>query len=268
MMKNSHKAFLQCFMSRGILTNKEVREWHKRAVETYDGAEGFDNKRLAEFVNTINLNIKPMHMEIKKIIDEATGTHCYGLTNTVESEITRVASDYSPAEHEFFKKLVEQLVESDTGSLTSIECLNLVHTLENVKMTKKEAEALLGRLQQDNWVQKSQKSGGYSLAPRSLLELEQYIIETYPDVTKCNMCSQLCLQGHCCGECDAKMHFHCAARFFDKKNEKTCPSLSCSAKWDHVTVVAASQKDAASSTQIPAADETPTSSSSRRQSRR
>ena len=42
-------------------------------------AETSDISRLAEFVNTINTKIRPLHLQIKKAINEVTAAQYYGL---------------------------------------------------------------------------------------------------------------------------------------------------------------------------------------------
>lgn len=76
--------------------------------------------------------------------------------------------------------------------------------------------------------------GKISLATRSLLELDQYILEIYQDdVEKCNICKKLCLKGQTCPSCGTKLHFHCASKLFEKEENPKCPKQGCKKAWPY-----------------------------------
>ncbi|XP_041358755.1 non-structural maintenance of chromosomes element 1 homolog [Gigantopelta aegis] len=233
-MRPSHQMFLQTFMSRGILDAKEVKLMYKQCCEQfqehYSDNEEERRRVLAEFVRTINSNLHPLHMEIKKGVNEDDGSNYYGLVSISESQITKLASDYTPNELEFFKKIVGLIVEADEGSISSIEALNQTEKLEK-KISKNDAQDLLEKLQLEKWL--SLTRGRVSLATRAILELEQYIKDVYPDTAKmCNLCKKLCLKGQGCEECGTKFHLHCASRFF-RQDEAHCPGEGCGVAWVH-----------------------------------
>ncbi|KAK2176673.1 hypothetical protein NP493_647g00000 [Ridgeia piscesae] len=227
-LRDSHRLFLQSFMSRGILPSKEVRQLYQQACERF--GEASDLGRLAEFVNRINIKISPLHLQIKKGINEVTAAQYYGLVNTAESDITRLSSTYTVNELEFYKKIIESIVDSDDGVMSSTDALNLTSQLEK-KMLKKDAEDLISKFERDNWLELNPK-GEIALSTRAILELDQYIQNQYPNLAvKCNMCHRLCLQGETCSRCDVKLHFSCAERYFDKQEKHHCPSSACNAPW-------------------------------------
>jgi len=224
-------------MSRGILTGGEVKLLHKFVHQRF--GQPYEASRLAEFVNTINIHIRPLHLEIKKIVNEVTEVHCYALANNAESDITRLSSDYSVNELEFFKKLVEAVVESEGGCISSTEALNLTEDLER-KMTKKDAQDLLEKLEKSKWV--FQDKGQIYLSPRSILELDKYIQDQFPAMaTKCNLCNRLCITGKNCPRCDVKLHNHCAARYFNGQSDNICPGKECSVEWTDLPAPKSSQ---------------------------
>lgn len=236
-MNDGHRLFLQSFMSRGILNAKEVKQLFKICCLKYKIPHP-ENEReaqapLLEFVRTINNHIEPFHMQIRKGVSEDDGSSSYGLVCTSESTITKLASDYTPSELEFFKKLIEIIVASDNAEVGSTETLNLVSRLENVKkLSKDDAEDLLSRLETNKWIKMTH--GKISLATRSLLELDQYILEIYQDdVEKCNICKKLCLKGQTCPSCGTKLHFHCASKLFEKEENPKCPKQGCKKAWPH-----------------------------------
>ena len=237
-MRDSHKLFLQSFMSRGLLDAKEVRQLYKTCClkfnDHYAEKEEDQKQHLLEFVRTINRNIQPFHMEIKKGVSEEEGKSFYCLVCTSDSSITKLASDYTTSEMDFFKRLIEGIIDSDNGEIGSTAALNTTDKLDKKmkKMSKQDAQNLLERLEAQKWIKINR--GRVSLATRSLLELEQYILDVYQMITdKCNVCKRLCVKGQVCDSCSTKLHFHCATRFFQKKENPRCPDPKCGVLWTH-----------------------------------
>ncbi|XP_064605105.1 non-structural maintenance of chromosomes element 1 homolog [Liolophura sinensis] len=233
-MENSHRMFLQAFMSRGILDAKDVIKLFQlvcdRCNEPVPESADERKRRLAELVITINTAIKQFSLEIRKGVSEDNGANYYCLINIQESPITRMASDYTPNELEFFKKIVGSIVASETGTIGSTDALNLTNQLGK-KMSKEAAQDMLRRMIRDNWM--TLVDGQYGMATRALLELEQYIREQYPNLaTLCNLCKKLCLQCQTCEQCNTKLHRACAARFFNQKKDVRCPGINCNAVWE------------------------------------
>ncbi|XP_012500472.1 PREDICTED: non-structural maintenance of chromosomes element 1 homolog isoform X2 [Propithecus coquereli] len=76
------------------------------------------------------------------------------------------------------------------------------------------------------------KEGEFTLHGRAILEMEQYIRETYPDSMKiCNICHSLLIQGQSCETCGIKMHLPCVAKYFQSNSEPHCPH--CNDYWPH-----------------------------------
>ncbi|KAK7501082.1 hypothetical protein BaRGS_00007567 [Batillaria attramentaria] len=232
-MTPAHQMFLQAFMARGLLNSKEVKDLFRKSLELNDvqvpESEEERKRQLVKFIRTISDHVSPFHLDIRKGVSEDDGTNFYCLVNNVENHITKMASDYSSSELDFFKKLVEQIVEND-GAIGSTAALNIV--TQDKKLTKNDAQDLLLRLENDRWIM--QKEGKVSLSIRSILELDQYIQDVYPDsVKKCNVCKQICLKGQMCEDCGVKIHIHCAIRFFHRQENPRCPDQDCGAQWTH-----------------------------------
>ncbi|XP_052258000.1 non-structural maintenance of chromosomes element 1 homolog isoform X2 [Dreissena polymorpha] len=230
-LKSSHHMFIQAFMTRGVMNGTEVFNLLKLSCEKYgDYDEASRTQLLLDYCHTINSNISMLGLEIKKGKDETNGTGYYGLVNTVESNITLLASQYTENELQFFKMLLEEFVKSESGTIGSIEALGISEKIPK-KMSKTDANQLLDRFEREKWIGKS-KEGRMYLGIRGVMEMEQYIFEMFEDfAVRCNMCKKLCIQGARCmnGECETRMHFHCAQRVFRGKSEKRCPE--CRGPW-------------------------------------
>nr|KAG5709536.1 hypothetical protein BaRGS_001586 [Batillaria attramentaria] len=145
--------FLQAFMARGLLNSKEVKDLFRKSLELNDvqvpESEEERKRQLVKFIRTISDHVSPFHLDIRKGVSEDDGTNFYCLVNNVENHITKMASDYSSSELDFFKKLVEQIVEND-GAIGSTAALNIV--TQDKKLTKNDAQDLLLRLENDRWI--------------------------------------------------------------------------------------------------------------------
>ncbi|POI21080.1 hypothetical protein CIB84_015173, partial [Bambusicola thoracicus] len=110
-----------------------------------------------------------------------------------ETEITKMASDYAENELELFRKTMDLIILSENGFASSTDILNSADQLKTKKMKKKEAEQVLKIFVDDKWL--SERNGEYTLHTRCIMEMEQYILSTYPDIAKkCNICHSLAIQ--------------------------------------------------------------------------
>ncbi|XP_022092099.1 non-structural maintenance of chromosomes element 1 homolog [Acanthaster planci] len=225
---DAHRLALQSFLSRGVMSITEVKELHKTACETFN--VHFENTMecLQSFLEKINENISSVGMEIRSKKDEEKGKLMFALVRTTESELGRLSSDYQKNDLELFKKILDLIVESESGSASSTDVLNLTSHLKE-KMSKQEAQKILSRLIKEKWLTESQ--GEISLSPRSMMELEHYLADVYEeDVRYCHLCKEIALKGELCS-CGLKLHSFCAARLFRGKSDFRCPG--CEEVWDY-----------------------------------
>uniref|UniRef100_UPI00398F6C72 non-structural maintenance of chromosomes element 1 homolog isoform X2 n=1 Tax=Pristiophorus japonicus TaxID=55135 RepID=UPI00398F6C72 len=180
-LNESHRRFLQTMMSQGILEGSVMRKLHKHCCETHKAHYRHDH--LDDFIKSINGHLQPLFMEIRKGMSEDDGRQHYALINLAETEITRMAFDYTETELELFKKTMDLVLESESGMVSSTDILNLADQLQPKKMKKKEVEQVLQRFVQDKW---------------------------------------LC-EGQTCEVCGAKVHLPCAAKYFCGREEPCCP---------------------------------------------
>nr|XP_056722520.1 non-structural maintenance of chromosomes element 1 homolog [Euleptes europaea] len=227
-MTDAHRQFLQALLSQGIVQSERAASLHRQCCELHRVHYAAD--KLDDFIHVANLQLQPLFMEIRKGMSEDTGQTCYALVNLAESEVTRMASDYSETELELFKKTMDLIVLSENGFVSSTAVLNLADQLKPKKMKKKEAEQVLRRFVQDKWL--SEKEGEVTLHTRCILELEQYILSHYPDTArKCHICHTLVIQSQVCADCGVAMHSPCLARYFQAQTEPRCPQ--CKQFWPH-----------------------------------
>jgi hypothetical protein len=83
---------------------------------------------------------------------------------------------------------------------------------------------------QSKWL--IEKEGEFALHGQAILEMEQFILESYPDAVKiCNICHGFLIQGQSCETCGIRMHLPCVAKYFQSTPELHCPH--CNDYWPH-----------------------------------
>uniref|UniRef100_A0A8I5N0R7 Non-structural maintenance of chromosomes element 1 homolog n=1 Tax=Papio anubis TaxID=9555 RepID=A0A8I5N0R7_PAPAN len=164
-MTDVHRRFLQLLMTHGVLEEWDVKRLQRHCYKVHDRNATVD--KLEDFINNINSVLESLYIEIKRGVTEDDGRPIYAL--------------------------LELIIDSETGFASSTNILNLVDQLKGKKMRKKEAEQVLQKFVQNKWL--IEKEGEFTLHGRAILEMEQYIRETYPDAVKiCNICHSLLIQ--------------------------------------------------------------------------
>lgn len=226
-MRESQRLFLQSVMAKQFLSEKETRNIYQKACSAFGDDSPPEN--FANFLDAINKSLRPLDMEIRRGISEDDGSVHYGLVNTAEDEHSKMATDFSPFDIVFFKKVMDQIIASPDGTISSTDALNTAADLEK-KMSITHAEELLKKLVKDKWM--SESLGSYSLGPRAMLELHPYLKRVYEDdVMDCMICHTIAIKGQCCTQCEGKIHLRCSARYFQGRTQKTCPNQQCGAVW-------------------------------------
>ncbi|XP_021787533.1 non-structural maintenance of chromosomes element 1 homolog isoform X3 [Papio anubis] len=201
-MTDVHRRFLQLLMTHGVLEEWDVKRLQRHCYKVHDRNATVD--KLEDFINNINSVLESLYIEIKRGVTEDDGRPIYAL--------------------------LELIIDSETGFASSTNILNLVDQLKGKKMRKKEAEQVLQKFVQNKWL--IEKEGEFTLHGRAILEMEQYIRETYPDAVKiCNICHSLLIQGQSCETCGIRMHLPCVAKYFQSNAEPRCPH--CNDYWPH-----------------------------------
>lgn len=227
-MTDVHRRFLQLLMTHGVLEEWEVERLQRHCYKVHD--RNAPVEKLEDFIYTINSALQSLYMEIKKGVTEDEGRPIYALVNLATTPISKMATDFAENELDLFRKALELITDSETGFASSTNILNLVDQLKGKKMRKKEAEQVLQKFVQSKWL--IEKEGEFTLHGRAILEMEQYIRETFPDSVKsCNICHSLLIQGQSCETCGVRLHLPCVAKYFRSNPEPRCPN--CNDYWPH-----------------------------------
>lgn len=112
---------------------------------------------------------------------------------------------------------------------------------EDKGLTGDQVEKLLAKLVEEKWIEKS-SAGFYRLAPRALMELRSWLLDTYnnPDepedwqrIKCCEACKEIVTIGQRCSnmECNVRLHNICEAAYWNSRQPShDCPT--CGTLWD------------------------------------
>ncbi|CAN8001587.1 unnamed protein product [Ixodes hexagonus] len=144
---DEHRLFLQIMLSRKILSLSELKEVIEFCHEKYQGncCNVVDDESLTRFISDINGKLTSFNMRIKHGVSEDDGKRFYALVNLKDNELSKCATMFSGNEMTYFKKLVQQIVESDNGTISSTEALNIADDLGNCRLQVTAAEDLIER---------------------------------------------------------------------------------------------------------------------------
>ncbi|WVQ78933.1 hypothetical protein IAT38_001025 [Cryptococcus sp. DSM 104549] len=257
---NLHRVFIQSMLSRRIVTVSIALELYKRAIaacreydEDFAPRYNSDKAGLASFVNDVSGILHSVSMEVVYAHDQKDGRQFLVLRNQVETDVAKIATDYSPAEVEYYRLVVEAIVmQYPKNSIAHGQALNLVSEVTGqTKMAKSVAEAVLTSLVSRGWLDKSPMRDRYSLGLRAISELETYLKSEFPEIIRnCARCKRAVWKGLICpdDECDAHYHVYCHKILADMPSRKgACVgckvSLSTLGEFKHLGEDAASRME-------------------------
>jgi hypothetical protein len=185
--------------------------------------------------------------EIRRAASDDDGTVFYGLVNTKNDELSKLATTYEPAQLHYLKALIEAILkppaDGEKGRITRADAAGIRTQLAKdshgasagsgsgvvTTLSSAAADETIASLVANHWLSSSTRNGDLSLGMRSLMELKPFI-ESLCD-SECTMCSEVVIRGQTCSNelCDTMMHFHCAKRWFENKPDKVCPT--CTRPW-------------------------------------
>ncbi|KAF6017193.1 NSMCE1 [Bugula neritina] len=239
----SQKMFLQSILHYGFMDSSTVKASYQSCRERYDEPTNLEDLR--NFLRDINAQIRFMDIEVRKGFDEDSGLACYVAINTVDNPFLQGTGKYTLKQMEYFKMLMKLIVLSDEGSITMVDALNAVDSLD-FKLSKHEAAQLIEKdwVTSDKWLKgvtpfqldRTQDeeyvadNTMITLGTRSIVELERYIRDTFSEYVKdCNICTRICIRGLVCRQCEHKVHAGCVKSYLSKQKQQIplCPNKQC-----------------------------------------
>lgn len=233
-------------------------------------------------IQNTNARISAFDFEIRSVRDQTRGERTYALVNTTSDTFTQLATSFTPDEIAYIKRLLDAMFEENNSRTREIMAVKKMRATQlakaptrnrqsqaatqidaeeeptqadaNVKsINHADCERVLQTLVSQGFFQVSRQLY-YSLAPRGLLELRNYLKETYNEppaedddeeiepvirIRDCEGCQEIVTIGLRCDnrDCGVRWHSRCANQFFGGQQEgaRRCPK--CKTDWTGNTYV-------------------------------
>ncbi|XP_015605474.1 uncharacterized protein LOC107272642 isoform X2 [Cephus cinctus] len=178
---NKHKALLQQIIEKGVMLNEEAQRLTVKL---------FDNDNVLLFANVLNSKLQTLNMEVKSVTCELSGDKYWMLSSTVQYDVAKCQTEFSPGELQLLRKIFTIIIESDTGSVSSINCLNLCSSLKS-ELSISNAQDFLTKMVELKYL--FLKDGIFFMGVRSIGELMPYFRAYYEQDTfhTCFLCKQV-----------------------------------------------------------------------------
>jgi hemerythrin len=274
---NRHRAFLQALFGRQTITFEDSKPLIS-AIESAHSPErptlpeDVSQDVLEDYIDRVNDAISPFDLEIRNTLHQTQRTRIYALVNTTSDALTQMATVHSADEIAYVKRVLDAMFETHntqraeimaTTGMQALELAKLPHdrresnaltqAAQNAALTKSQAENMLESMVAEGWFELSQR-GYYSLTPRALMELKDWLVRTYNDQAAesdeeddepprmrlkfCEACRDIVTVGQRCpsAPCNARLHDDCVGKIFRAQHgQQTCPS--CKTDWKDVGFV-------------------------------
>ena len=177
---NLHRMFLQGLLSKRVIELSDAKQMYQKCAQLTQEPQ----EALLDFLRAINKELDSVDMTIKTGNDPKTGKKCICLCNVNPDLIAKQATDYTPSELVYFKKLVFFVNKIDLIMtveprfyLSSTVALNASNKITPL-IAKTVAEEALNRFCRDGWL--NEVNGILSLGLRTILELGFFLMITRP----------------------------------------------------------------------------------------
>ncbi|RCI08546.1 hypothetical protein L249_8929 [Ophiocordyceps polyrhachis-furcata BCC 54312] len=268
---DTHRAFLQAFLSRGTLTFEESQSILAAIINAKRGDDGNTrpeqiNKSLfASYLGMVSEAASLFDYEIRSTVHQLSQQRVYALVNTSSDPQTQLATIYNAEELAFIKRLLDGIFDKynrprmELLAITEMQAIKFARpnrrqsrpgeggqssssSSSNDKGLKhSEVESVLAGLVQGGWLEKS-RSGFYSVTPRALLELRPWLIEMYNDaddvsqedwqrIKFCEACKDIVTAGLRCSEPDCTLRLHEICQEAFWRVRRTKTCPKCSRDW-------------------------------------
>ena len=270
---NRDRAFIQGILARGSLTFDEAKPMIAAIFAADDPEaprlrpEDISKDQFLSFINTAAGSLAAFDLRLRKHEHQLTKKIVYAVTNISSDPVTQLATTLAADEISFVKRLLDAMF--DTNNTPRLELMAIAGTPavnlrkpprkinsndpdeENGQQSQRnpdkglsidEAETVLHNMMEGGWLERTPKKY-LTLAPRGLMELRRWLVETYNDpdaeedewqrIKFCVACKEIVTMGQRCADrdCNARIHDTCSDSFFRSMlGQSKCPK--CGVSWD------------------------------------
>ncbi|PKS09041.1 hypothetical protein jhhlp_003654 [Lomentospora prolificans] len=268
---DTNRAFLQALMGRGFVTFRDAQEiiaGLRLAAGTEDvKLEHITQHDVDYYINSASDAVSQFDYQVRSAVHQANATRVWALVNTTSDPSTQLATTFTPDELSFVKRVFDAIFDTyntprmEKMCVTMQEAISLSRPPRNANnpntsindgdesqavstdkgLRHSDVNRVIEELVEGGWLEKSPE-GFYSPAPRALMELRTWLLDTYNDpdvpadewqrIKTCEACRDIVTYGYRCNDrdCLVRLHDSCEERFWRARRSKTCPK--CGKAWE------------------------------------
>ncbi|MBE3050213.1 hypothetical protein IMZ48_48495 [Candidatus Bathyarchaeota archaeon] len=263
---DTNRAFLQALMGRGSLTFEEGQQILASIFSVRDSEDVKPNSVTREefetYINTASEVVSQYDYQIRSALHQVTKERSWALVNTTSDPTTQLATTFTADEISFIKRVLDAIFDTYNTPRMEKLCITRAEAVALCRPPRHAPDASTGDATPTNttdrglrhsdvhrvmddlvagaWFEKS-PDGFYALAPRALVELRTWLLDTYNDpdapagewqrVKNCEACREVVTHGQRCAErdCTARIHDICEEALWRARRGRTCPQ--CDRGW-------------------------------------
>ena len=189
-----HRNICQLLLEKGIFSKPELIDLLGDCIEKHKSEasrgrlkrkhdEVKDGETLDKVLQTINAQLQPLGLKVARMKSRDRESNAwetyYGVVNLNEEDGFGKQGWLSKSEQEFFHKLVDEILESESKQVEAVVASNMGRDLSATsKLSVSDAGKCLKRLEEGQWLTKSDE-GYFSLGVRTELQ-RRYLSEERP----------------------------------------------------------------------------------------
>ncbi|KAL1922822.1 uncharacterized protein VTP21DRAFT_9198 [Calcarisporiella thermophila] len=234
---DTHRLFLQACVSRRIVTEEDAIDLLRQSYRsTTDRDIDEECNSISSWISDINQGLDSLGLELRRGHSEARGGRVvYALVNRKGDEIAQLATEFTPNEMAYFKKILEIIIcnedeEFSVGSMVAVR----EGTNQKVPISRNDTEELLQRFVDHGWLIKT-SDGKYAMSTRCILELQSFFKDNYEGyIRECTLCYEYVTIGQRCAtlQCPVRIHHPCSSAYFNRTGNQTPRCPQCNSLWD------------------------------------
>jgi len=109
-LNKQQQTLLQIIWSQQILTEADLKQ-HLQQIT------GDEDQNLVEYVGVINKSLSFISFEIRPVKSEENGETFYGIINTKNDDVAKLATLLQPIQIQYFKAVLDAIIQSGDGKI-------------------------------------------------------------------------------------------------------------------------------------------------------
>lgn len=209
--------FIRNFLITRTIEKTETKTLY-RSIFQNDG-------NFQDVLDAVNNLLEKSKLRIKLATCEVTSKEYYCLHSTFyKPDLVWGNSSYTDHQLDYFQSVLKQIIVSENGTISSMECLNL-----KTRLSKNDAQNFLLDLIENNLLLKLSR-GKLTVSALAICELYPFFEHHFQEaLSSCEVCKKPIIYSILCPNCGIRVHKHCFVKYKGQMKRPKCPK--CNAAW-------------------------------------